>query len=466
MWPVLLLVIVVGGIIVMTARWKVHPFLALIVAAFGYGLLCGKLSPGRVVEAVNLGFGTTVGNIGIVILAGSIIGTFLEKSGGALRLAELVLRLTGPRRVPLAMSILGGIVSIPVFCDSGFVILAPLTRALAKRARLPLAAAAIALSLGLLATHSMVPPTPGPLAAAESLQADLGLTIVFGLAVSVVAIAAGWAFSVTAAVRSTPNDVTPEANRPEHAAETPEPDEFGSAFGPDQDVEVETQKLPAAWKAAMPILLPLALIVLRSASLVLDLFGEGVPKTIVEFLGQPVVALSGGVLVSLLLPKRLSFELLSTGGWVGSAINGVTSIIIITGAGGAFGKILQESGIAGNLQDQLAGAHLGIWLPMVIAAALKSAQGSGTVAIITTAAFMSPLLGTMGLDAPIARALVVTAIGAGGMIASHANDSYFWVVTQLSGLKVGQGYRLQTLGSAFEGTVACLTVWVISLVVL
>jgi GntP family gluconate:H+ symporter len=407
--------------------------------------LSGTLSLGQVVAAVNQGFGSTVAGIGIVILAGGIIGTFLERSGGAYRLAERVLRFTGPRHVPLAMGVIGSIVSIPVFCDSGFVILAPLNRSLSRRAGIPLASTAIALSLGLLATHSMVPPTPGPLAAAEALQADLGLVILFGILASAVGLLAGWAFAITVAARvKGPNDSAP-----------------AEAGGVTLD-----QDAPSAGRSMIPIVLPLILILLRSIAQVIALPGGSMIASAVDFLGQPVVALLIGVLFAFSLPKKLELFMLSTHGWVGEAITSVTGIIVITAAGGAFGRVLQESGISGVVGDQLPGAHLGILLPIVIAAALKSAQGSGTVAIITTAGIMAPLMGSLGLDSPASRALVVTAIGAGGMMVSHANDSYFWVVTQLSDLSVKQGYRLQTLGTFVQGSVAAGAVWVLSLIVL
>lgn len=441
MWLLVLLLGAVGAIIVLTAKLRVHPFLALLCAAFGYGILSGRLSLAQVVEAVNQGFGSTVAGIGIVILAGGIIGTFLERSGGAYRLAESVLRLTGPRHVPLAMGVIGSIVSIPVFCDSGFVILAPLNRSLSRRAGIPLAATAIALSLGLLATHSMVPPTPGPLAAAEALRADLGLVILFGILVSAVALLAGWLFSITVAARVTNS---------------------GDSTSEDEGKAPPEKESPSAGRSLIPILLPLILILLRSVGQVASLPGGD----IINFLGQPVVALLIGVLFAFTLPGKPALSMLSSGGWVGEAITSVTGIIVITAAGGAFGRVLQESGIADVVGSHLSEAHLGILLPIVIAAALKSAQGSGTVAIITTAGIMAPLMGSFGLDSPASRALVVTAIGAGGMMVSHANDSYFWVVTQLSGLSVKQGYRLQTLGTFVQGSVAAGAVWVLSLIVL
>lgn len=447
MWLIVLLILSVGFIIVATTKLKLHPFLALLIAAFGYGVLSRQMPLDDVARSVNAGFGGTVGYIGIVILAGSVIGTFLEKSGGAYTLAEGTLRLVGKKNVPLAMSIIGYIVSIPVFCDSGFVILFPLAKGLSRRAKMSLAASAVALSLGLYATHTMVPPTPGPVAAAGLLKADLGLVILWGALVSLVALAAGWLFAVKIAVRV-------------HVAREPEAERA--------DVEKLTTQGPSAVKSVVPIVVPITLIVLRSVgNLEVHPFGAGRIAAFIGFVGEPVVALLIGVAFALFLPRKLTREMLSASGWVGQAVVTAATIIIITGCGGAFGKVLQNSGLADVVERYLGqSAGLGIWLPFVIAAALKTAQGSSTVAIITTAGIMTPLLDTLGLAGPAARALVVVAIGAGSMVVSHANDSYFWVVTGLSKMSVKQGYRLQTLGTLVEGGAAAVALWLISLLVL
>ena len=447
MWLLILLLLAVVFIILATTRLKLHPFLALLISAFGYGIISGRMSLQEVVESVNAGFGGTIGYIGIVILAGAVIGTFLEKSGGAYKLAETTLKLVGKKNVPLAMGIIGYIVSIPVFCDSAFVILSPLGRALSRKARISLAASAIALSLGLYATHTMVPPTPGPVAAAGILGADLGLVIVWGALVSVVALAAGWLFSVKFAGRV-------------HIQSEKDSEQ--------SDIEQLTAGAPSALKSIIPILLPIVLIVLKSVGdLKSQPFGNGNIYAIIDFIGQPVVALLIGVFFAFLLPRKLTTEMISASGWVGQAVLAAATIIIITGCGGAFGKVLQNSGISDVVKGYLdKSAGLSIWLPFVIAAAIKTAQGSSTVAIITTAGIIGPLLGTLGLETATAKALVVVAIGAGSMVVSHANDSYFWVVTGFSGMTVKQGYKLQTLGTFVEGVAAAVALWIISLIVL
>lgn len=445
MWLIALLVLAIAFIIFATAKLKLHPFLALLLTAFGFGLLAG-MPLNDVVKSVNDGFGGTIGYIGIVILLGSIIGSFLEKSGGAWRLAESILSVTGKRNVPMTMSIMGYVVSIPVFCDSGFVILSSLNKALAKRAGVTLASGAIALSLGLYATHTMVPPTPGPIAAAGILGADLGLVIMWGLGIAAVATFAGWVFAVTVAAKV---DVPPY-----------KPGEEPTAMPSLADA-------PSPLKSLLPIVLPILLIVLRSIALFpTKPFGSGTLLQALDFLGQPVVALLIGFGFALLLPKKLDASMLSGSGWVGEAVLAAATIIIITGAGGAFGKVLQNSGIAKMVGDQLSTAHLGIFLPFIIAAGIKTAQGSSTVAIITTAGIMAPLLAPLGLDSDTARALVVVVIGAGSMVVSHANDSFFWVVTQFSNMDPKTGYRLQTGGTLVQGVVGAIAVWISAAIVL
>ena len=396
-----------------------------------------------VVTAVNEGFGKTVGGIGIIILAGAIIGVFLEKSGGAYRLGTSALRIVGKRNASAAMSVVGYIVSLPVFCDSGFILLSPLAKALARTAKVSAASCAIALSLGLYATHTMVPPTPGPIAAADLLDADLGRVIFWGLCVSIPAVLVGWGFAVIAGKN---------VRLASEEEEKPEPSQ--------ESTETES---PGVIASILPIFVPIMLILVRSiAELPRQPMGDGDFFRFVTFIGQPTVALLIGVFLALFLPRRLSRDLVSASGWVGQAITAAGTIIIITGAGGAFGSVLRASGIDAVVKNTFDISTLGILLPFVLAAGLKTAQGSSTVAMITTAGILAPMMTTLGLDAPNARALAVIAIGAGAMVVSHANDSYFWVVTQFSGMTPRQGYRLQTLGTLVEGAAAAGMVFVLS----
>lgn len=442
---VLLLFLSVIFIIVSSTKFRLHPFLALLFAALGFGLFSGMPFT-NIVKSINDGFGGTLGYIGIVIVAGTIIGTFLEKSGGAFTMAESILKIIGQKYVPLAMAIIGYLVSIPVFCDSGFVILSPLNKALSKKAKISLAGSAIALSLGLYATHTMVPPTPGPIAAAGILNADLGQVIMLGLPVSIFALFIGYIFAAKFASRFY-IDPNPELS--------------------EKDISTKIKEAPSAAKAFIPILVPIILIVSKSiADLPTKPLGTGFIRNCFSFIGEPIIALMIGVLFAFSLPRKFDRKMLSASGWVGKALFSSAIIIMITGAGGAFGKVLQDSGIADVIGDFLINVHLGIWLPFIIAAAIKTAQGSSTVAIITTASLMSSLMNPLGFESSAAKALVIVAIGAGSMVVSHANDSYFWVVTQFSKMEVKIGYKLQTFGTLIVGFSAALIIWIIGLFIL
>lgn len=435
---IILLIIAIAFIVISTTKFKLHPFLALIFAAIGYGLFSG-MPLSDIITSVNNGFGNIVGQIGIVIIVGCIIGTFLEESGGAYVMARSTMKLFGEKRVPLVMLVLGYIISIPVYADSGFVILTPLNRAVTKKAGLSLGCTAIALSLGLTITHCLVPPTPGPIAGAAILEADLGLVILTGFISSAIVCIVSY-FFVTKYASRTYIDPAPDQN--------------------DAEIEKKVKEAPSAFKSFVPIIVPLVLIVLKSVS---DFptapFGSGTFKTVIGFIGQPVVALLLGMLMSFFLPKKFNKDMLSTTGWVGKSLTSAAVIIMITAAGGSFGRVLTDSGIAEVLKDSLSKANLGIWLPFIIAAALKTSQGSSTVAIVTTASIIAPLMGILGFESPMERALAVTAVCSGAMVISHVNDSFFWVVTQMSGMSVKQGYKLHSLGTLIGGFTSMLVVW-------
>jgi GntP family gluconate:H+ symporter len=442
---IVVLLISVLFVIFSSTKLELHPFLALLVAAIAFGIFTG-MPLKKIAESINSGFGNTIGYIGIVIIAGTIIGIFLELSGGAYTLADKVLRLIGEKRIPLAMSIIGYIVSIPVFADSGFVILSPLNKALCKRAGISLSGAAIALSLGLTITHCLVPPTPGSVAAAGILEADIGLVILFGSLVGLFALLCSWLFAVRFAAK-VPIDPNPEIS--------------------EEDISSKMREAPSSLKAIGPIVLPLVLIVSRSISeLPSSPMGEGNIQAFCAFIGEPVIALLLGVLLAFSLPKRFNKNVLSDSGWVGQGIRSAALIIIITGAGGAFGKVLQNSSLADAIGNSLSHAKIGIWLPFVIAATIKTAQGSSTVAMITTASILSPMLPSLGFTSEVGKTLIVLAIGAGAMVVSHANDSFFWVVTQMSRMDVKTGYRLQSVGTLIIGTSSAAAVWILSLLLL
>ncbi|HKJ34463.1 MAG TPA: GntP family permease [Balneolales bacterium] len=430
-------------IILLTTRFNMHPFIVLFLVALLYGLVAG-MPLHKIISSVNHGFGDTLGSIGLLIIFGVIIGKFLDKSGGAYKIAEKVLKVTGKDRVPVAMGIIGYFVSIPVFADSGFILLSPLNKSLSKKAKISLAGSAVALGLGLTATHVLVPPTPGPIAAAGILHADLGLVMLLALPVSAIAL-------VVALIYAT-----------KYAAKTyidPIPDTGES------EIEKRVKDAPGALKSSLPVFVPISLIILRSLAKLYKAHLIPIVAEILSFIGEPFIALLIGMLLAFLLPKKLDRSMLSTSGWVGQALRESASIILITGAGGIFGQVLQNSGIAKILGHTLSNVDLGIWLPFLLAAAIKTAQGSSTVALITASSIMVPLMGPLGFVTELEKVLVVLAIGAGSAVFSHANDSFFWVVTQLSGMDTKMGYKLFSLGTFILGLTAESVLFILYLVI-
>lgn len=437
-----IILIAVLAMIFTISKLNQHPFIVMILVALFVGLACG-IDTEEIVATITSGFGNILANIGIVIIAGTIIGTILEKTGAALSMANSILRLVGKSKSPLTMGLTGYVTGIPVFCDSGFVILSPIARALSEQSGRSLAIMATALSGGLYATHCLVPPTPGPIAMAGALNADLGLLIVVGLLVSVPAMASAIIYATRISSK-----IDIPAN-PEFTVE-----ELLEKYG----------KLPSALHSFAPILIPIILIALKSISAFPSHpFGTGGLQSFLSFIGNPVIALILGVFVAFtLIPKTQKKDTLD---WVSEGVTNSASILAITGAGGAFGAILQALPIAEVLSDSLLKYGIGILLPFIIAALLKTAMGASTVAMIVTSAMIAPMMGQLGFTSEVAKVLVILAIGAGSMTVSHANDSYFWVVSQFSDMTTEEAYKCQTGMTAVMGITTIVVVFIISLFV-
>lgn len=432
----LILLMVIIGIIISTVRFKIHPVFSLTVA----GILCGFLfgiETEAILKIIAEGFGNTLSSIGLVIAFGSIIGIFLEKTGGTQVLANALLRLVGLKNSPLAMNLAGLIISIPVYCDSGFVILSSLNKALSFKSGIRLIVFAIALATGLYSSHVFVPPTPGPLAAAAILDADLGLVMILGLSVALAASLAGyfWALFIGKRINNSQYDnieVTTE------------------------DVSISMENAPSFLNTLTPLLLPLILIGMKSlATYPTQPLGNGFFSKAMIFLGNPIIALLIGALIAIQLGRKNNQ---TSSRWIGIALQQAGSIVLITGAGGAFGAILRTLDFESLFSIGSVSGMGGLWVAFALAAVLKSAQGSSTVSIITTAAIIAPLLGTFGLNAVLVNALCVLAIGAGAMTVSHVNDSYFWVVSEFSNLNLNTALRAHTTATLIQGLTAMLVI--------
>lgn len=426
----LILFIAVGWIIVSISVWKWHPFLSLIVAALGAGMALGLPLP-EVVGQIGQGFGGLLASIGVIIVLGSILGTMMEQSGAAHTIATVLMNGIGKKHPMVALSFLGAFVGIPVFCDAGFIILSRLVKQISEHTGQAPASLSVGLAAGLYATHTLVPPTPGPIAAAGNLGATsyLGLVILVGFFVAFVTLPIALWFGS----RLTRNETS---NLPE-APVSEGPD--GMSLAP--------------WRALVPIVLPILLISLGTISNLASW-----DLVLIDFIGNPMIALLISVFVGffcLQLESVKIFTQLTT-----TAISQAGPILIITGAGGAFGAVLKASSLTEHLTGLIGGGNQSgmviLLAAFAVAAVLKTSQGSSTAAIVVTSSLFAPLLG--GASSPMLVTLCVIAIGGGAMTFSHANDSYFWVVSQFSGLKVGDAYRSYTIVSAVQGVSVLLVV--------
>lgn len=473
--PIVLFLLLISIIFIVyaTAKWKLHPFLSIISSTYLFALatnLTGELNGiekpiiADIGKEIAGGFGGIITSIGLVIIFGTIIGKILENSGAAVKMAEVVLRLLGDRHPALAMTVIGWIVSIPVFCDSGYVILSSLKKSLAKKTGVSVVTLGVALSTGLYATHTLVPPTPGPIAAATNVGIGpdgLFWVIVIGLVVSFPVALAGhvWARKVADKLPAQLDD----------AVETFE--EYKARFG----------KLPSGFAAFAPIIIPIILMAIGSFAnfpVGVDAQGNkalmttGFTNTLLTFLGAPVNALFIGLLLAIfgLLPKR-DEETLTR--WVGEGLLDSAIIIMITGAGGALGAVIKATPIADYVKTLLDGNVAvvgvgGLIVIFLIAAVIKTAQGSSTASLVITSTIVMPLLPSLGLDAmmgtvPIGQMLTVMAIGCGAMVVSHVNDSYFWVVSQFSKMNLTTAYRAQTLATLVQGITGIIVVSILGL---
>ena len=454
-------VIAIILMIVMISKFKVHPFLALMSISLVLAIVAG-IDLSKIPAMIGVGFSGTFKSIGIVIIFGTIIGTVLEKTGAALKLADMVVKLVGQRRPELAMLIMGWVVGIPVFCDSGFVVLNSIREALYKKISASPVAMSVALSGGLYASHVFIPPTPGPIAAAGTLGlgGNLLLVIIMGTVVSVPVLVAVYFFSKSIAKSVTISDKEADATI------TASYEELLKKFG----------KLPCGFLSLAPIIMP---IIFMAVGSVVDVLAKQgmldkaalLPK-IFLFLGNPIIALAIGVIFCVFLlaetKKMREFDHITN-----ESLKIAGPILFITAAGGVLGNVITEAGFVNFIKENASTIKaIGIFFPFIISAVLKTAQGSSTVAIITTASIMgafsdgNSLMHILGFTSEISAALCVMAIASGAMCVSHANDSYFWVVTNFSKMTADQGYRTQTAMTFIMGVVGMISVYILSLVLL
>jgi GntP family gluconate:H+ symporter len=424
----LFIALVVIWIIIGTSYLRWHPFFVLLISALGLAFLL-QIPITEIPEVISSGFGNMFKSIGLLILFGAWIGTGLEATNATTSIAKGIIKKFTILPLPFVISSLGYLVSIPVFCDAAFVILAPLTKKLAVNNVARRNALTIALSTGLFSSHVLVPPTPGPLAAAANLQLDnLYILLLVGGAFALVLMLIGACYSYYFFRKS---------NLEDHFDKKHLLDYFN-----------QESQLPSFSSAIWPLAIP---IVLMAVASILPLFLEnGTLTDLILFIGDPTIALLIGVLAAF----GLCFKQEKTiGPVIEKGIQQAAPILLITAMGGALGAVIQYANLTEGIDLSMFNNSMGLAIPFLLAALLKSAQGSSTVAIITISSIMLPILPALGFDSELGKVWVIMAIGAGSLTVSHANDSYFWIVSQMGEMSVKQAYRKHTVATLLQGTI-------------
>ena len=415
--PLVVLLIAIAVVFLLIIRLKINAFIALITAAMTVGVLSPKVPLGEVMPSVATEFGGVCAGIAIVIALAALIGQCLMESGAADKIVRVFVRAFGEKRSSLSLLSSGYVLSVPVFFDTVFYLLVPLARAMRIRMGKNYLLFLMAISAGGAVTHSMVPPTPGPLAMAATLDIDLGTMILVGAIIALPMSLVGWAYG---ALRNKQLDIP--------LRETP-----GLTLDELEDLAVQgEEKLPSFFMAMLPIVLPVLFIASNTAVGALGI--EGGLQQFTAFIGNPNFALLISAAVSLyLVAKQKGYSLAELSKPVETAFASGGLIILITAGGGSFGKMLVKADVGKTIGEmsQEFGVPV-LLLSFLLGALLKVAQGSGTVAMITVSTIMAPLI----LDTPpgFHPVYVACAIGSGSLVGSWMNDSGFWVYKQMSGL--------------------------------
>ncbi|MCK9311969.1 MAG: GntP family permease [Bacteroidales bacterium] len=426
-------------IILLTSLTKLNAFLSLFIVSLLLAVI--TIPNSDVVTILKTGFGNTMASIGFLIVFGAIITVVLDQSGGAVSIANFILSKMGQDKAPAALGVTGFIAGIPIFCDSGFIILSGLAKSFSKKTKTVMPFIGVVLATSLYSVHCLIPTHPGFLAAAGILDVNIGYLIIIGILFAIPGTLAAFFWTKWRTKKYVYEEI---------------PDSH-------QVKEIPEKALPGLFISLIPVVVPLLLIATNSLFSVFGLTDQNLIIKTFTFLGQPIIALFVGVLLSIPLINGINTKSINT--ILESAIEKAGPILIVTAAGGMFGMVIKETGIGMYVGEILINLGLGIAVPFLITSILKTAQGSSTVAIITAASFVVPILPVLGLDTEMGKLLTMLAMGAGSMMISHANDSYFWVVTKFSGIESNTTLKVFSSATVVMGiTVFCcvlITSWIL-----
>ncbi len=481
----------IGAVVVLITVGKVHPFLALIVGSGVLGVIA-RLGVEDTITSFTKGVGSTVGSVGLLIALGAMIGKLLADSGGADRIVGTVVARVSGRRLPWAMAGVAALIGIPLFFEVGVVLLVPIVLLAAKRANVSVIRVGIPALAGLSVLHGLVPPHPGPLVAIAALKADLGLTLLLGIICAIPAVilagpvfgqfidrridlphlggagAAGAAGATratdSAAAGTTATAGTATLTRERTGERTEEPANERTAERTDEPTgRPHGERTPGFGAAVAVVLTPVLLMLARAiGELTLD-SGSGV-RSVLDTIGEPVIALLAGVLLaSILLGVRTGMSRQRISDSLGSGLPAIAGVLLIVAAGGGFKQTLVDAGVGNLIAHWAKGANISVLLlGWLVAVGIRLATGSATVATITAAGIVAPLAAT--LDRP-GVALLALAVGAGSLFFSHVNDAGFWLVKEYFGMTVGQTLATWSVMETIISVVGLVMVLLLNLVV-
>ncbi|MFI5187609.1 MAG: GntP family permease [Chitinophagales bacterium] len=431
------LLIGIAVIILLTAKYRIHAFFALLIACFiiGFGV---QLPVASILNAIKEGFGHIMQSLALIIVLGVTLGILLEHSGCTRIMANFIIKKTGEKKAPLAMSITGFIIGLPVFCDSAFIVLNGLNQSLAKRTGISVVIMAVSLATGAYSVHCLVPPHPGASAAAATIGIDFGKLILIGIGVAIPGMIAGYLWAQYAGKK-----IPPVEAGTEHI--------------------IQHGHSPSVFMSFLPVIVPILLIAANSFFSLEKNNNSGLQRMF-SVLGEPAIALSVGILLVFTAVRKWKKQDLSKLLQEGAEKAG--GILVIIGAGGSFGAVLAAAKIGEQFSQTMNLQTMGIFFPFLLAFILKTAQGSSTVAIITASSIVLPLLPALGLNNETGKLLSVLSMGAGSMMISHANDAYFWVISKFSGLEMKTMLRSYSVATIFMGLTTLLVVYILSLLIL
>ena len=412
----------------LSIKFNIKPYLTLLSAGLVSGLIL-EISFQDTISLIFEGFTSILVGIGPIIIAGTLLGVFLQKGGLTKKMVGSFISLLGYNKIPFTLNMFGFIISIPVFCDAAFILMSSIIKEISSVTGKKIIVLAVCLATGLYSAHVFVPPTPGPLAAAAILKADIGLLLIVGLFSGILVSIGGYLWIKMFF-----------------------PDDFEINM---KTIDVESYNYNKSLIIFSPIAIPILLISL-STLIKYPIFeiSESIVLNFIIYIGKPEVALLNGIIISSFFIEKTN--LIETPRWIIDSLKKSFDILLITGAGGAFGFIIRSSGLIDSINLDNTNGLISIVTVFIISASIKTIQGSSTVALITTCALVAPLIESLTIISEIEKVIFIISIGSGAMTVSHVNDSYFWVVSKYSNISMADTIKFFTTATLIQGIIGLI----------